>query len=256
MRQPLGGNAFCPYRAILKPPLEVVVNDCGGGVSQYYGYNSEQASRRASSDESFHFLENGTAIIEEAVVDGKSTYILRKYTSPDLSDLPSWKRLYIDYVKENPPPVPESTTYQLVYINDDNAPELLIDYGITAYSGVVCTVSNGKLEVVIAPGVSYIERKNIFMSSRGRMDSYTDTVYSIQNGKFIILHGGVYGAINNANGPKDAQGNFIYKYNWDGKDVSEAEYKRLLSSVFDESKAAKGTASYTQDEIINAIVSF
>ena len=151
-----------------------------------------------------------------------------------------WKKLYIDYINGNPGSEPDLSGYSLIYINDDDIPELWIDYGLGFEGYVLCSVSDGKLEVAKFShcGLAYIELQNLFVIGGGRMDHYYDEVYRIQNGKFTRLHRGNYGAEDNSNVQRDAEGNPVYRYYWDGKEVSENEYERALSSAFDDSKAA------------------
>jgi hypothetical protein len=180
------------------------------------------------------------------------------YAAP-AADSTNWKKLYIDYINDNPPSEPEMSSYALIYINDDDIPELWINFGIAFEGNVLCTVSDGKLDVVSFSqyGLSYIERQNLFVLHVGRMDNFGDDVYRIQNGKFKRLHKGNYGAEDNANVQLDADGSPIYQYYWDGKEVSENEYERALSSVFDDSKAVDpDNNSYSASDIVSIIKSF
>ena len=175
------------------------------------------------------------------------------------ADNTDWKKLYIDYINENPGDDPEMSNYYLIYINDDNIPELLIDYGFSYEGSDLCTVSGGKWDVLhFSNGaLSYIERQNLFHIDSGRMDIYHNNVYCIQNGKFVRLHTGKYGAEDNANVQCDADGNPIYRYYWEGKEVSEKEYEQALSSVFDKSKAVSIYENrYSANEIIPVIEGF
>jgi hypothetical protein len=170
-----------------------------------------------------------------------------------------WKKLYIDYINDNPPSEPELSSYSLIYVNDDDIPELWISYGLGFEGDVLCTVSGGKLDVVSfsSDGLSYIERRNLFVIRGGRMDDYYDHVYSIQNGKFERLHIGNYGAEDNANVQYDTAGDPVYQYYWNEKEVSEKEYERALSSVFDDSKAVSPDEnSYPASDIVSIIRGF
>ena len=172
------------------------------------------------------------------------------------ADKTDWKKLYIDYINENPADDPEMSNYYLIYINDDNIPELLISYGFSYEGCDLCTVSEGKWDVLHYSNgeLTYIERQNLFHIDSGRMDIFHNNVYRIQNGKFVRLHTGDYGAEDNANVQCDANGDPIYRYYWEGKEVSEKEYEQALSSVFDSSKAIHVyEKTYTASKIIPAI---
>ena len=151
----------------------------------------------------------------------------------------NWKKLFIDYINDNPVDDPVSPCYSLIYINDDDIPELWIDYGVGYRGNALCTISGEELDVInfYHDGLSYIERQNLFLLSGGRMDNFSDYVYCIQNNGFVRLYTGNYGAGNFSSAEYNAEGNPIYRYYWDEKEVSEKVYERLLNSVFDVSKA-------------------
>jgi hypothetical protein len=105
--------------------------------------------------------------------------------------------------------------------------------------------------------MSCYKRQNLFAISAVRMDRYSDYVYRIQNGEFTKLHEGKYGAEDNANVQLDVNGEPIYQYYWEGKEVSSKQYEQSLKSVFYDSKAVSvGENSYTASEIISVIKGF
>ena len=93
------------------------------------------------------------------------------------------------------------------------------------------------------------------------MDAYGDRIYSIENGQFVVIHEGEYGAADNSNVQYDSDGNPIYSYYWDGTEVSsETEYMNLLNEVYNtqqEITPFDGTGlCYNYEEIIEAILIF
>jgi hypothetical protein len=69
-----------------------------------------------------------------------------------------------------------------------------------------------------------------------------------------MLHEGRYGAEDNANVQLDARGNPIYRYYWNGKEVSEAVYEKEVKAVYDVSKATRpGAVRCTAGEIVSRI---
>lgn len=155
-----------------------------------------------------------------------------------------WKEAYINYVNEHGN-IYDSfghtiEIYKLVNINNDSIPELYINFGSTAGGDVICTYYEGK--VVEQPmwnyGFSYIEGQNIFRDAGGHMDVYYDKIYSIENGQFVMLHEGNYGATDNSHVQFDSDGNPIYNYYWDGTEVSsETEYMIFLNEVYNAQQA-------------------
>lgn len=155
-----------------------------------------------------------------------------------------WKEAYINYVNEHGNTYDSfghaMEIYKLVNINNDSIPELYINFGTTAGGDVICTYYDGK--VVEQPmwnyGFSYMEGQNIFRDAGGHMDVYHDKIYSIENGQFVLLHEGNYGAADNSHVQFDSDGNPIYDYYWDGTEVSsETEYMNLLNEVYNAQQA-------------------
>lgn len=70
------------------------------------------------------------------------------------------------------------------------------------------------------------------------MDGYYDDIYTIQDGMFVWVCGGSYGAEDNAHVQLDASGMPIYQYFWNETQVaSEEEYTDLLNQAFDTERA-------------------
>ena len=181
--------------------------------------------------------------------------LITVYTAQAAGNI-GWKQLYIDYINNNPAEMPDYAEYSLIYIDDDDIPELWIDFG-TSYEGMaLCTVSDGKLKELRYPAgsFSYLERRNLFVIGYGRMDYYHDDVLRIQNGEFIELHVGEYGAEDNANVQYDANEEPIYQYIWKGKKVTKEGYEQSLNSVLNNSKTINAREnSCSAREIINRI---
>lgn len=187
-----------------------------------------------------------------------------------------WKEAYINYINEH---VYDSfgqavEVYKLVNINNDGIPELYIDFGTTAGGAMICTYHEGKVieQPMWSSGFSYREGQNIFRDSGGKMDVYYDNIYSIENGQFVLLCEGNFGASDNSNVKFDSNGSPIYNYFWNGTEVSsETEYMNLLNEIynvqqaispFDGAKYNSETGRYTgnglcdYEEIIEAINTF
>lgn len=155
-----------------------------------------------------------------------------------------WKEAYIDYINEHGNKYDSFghsiDIYKLVNINNDSIPELYINFGSTAGGDVICTYYEGKVveQSMWNYGFSYIEGQNIFRDSGGHMDVYHDKIYSIENGQFVLLYEGNYGASDNAHVQFDSDGNPIYNYYWNGTEVSsETEYMNLLNEIYNVQQA-------------------
>ena len=126
---------------------------------------------------------------------------------------------------------------RLIYVNDDSVPELWMDFVSGAGGDEIYTQSNGITDrIYISHGTAqWIEKNNILITSGGHMDVYSDKVYKIENGKFITIASGDYGAENNSRVQLDENGYPIYDYYWNDVKMSESEYNDKLNSFFDRS---------------------
>ena len=130
--------------------------------------------------------------------------------------------------------------YKLVNINDDSVPELYTNFMSTTGGDVICTYYEGEVveQVMWNFGFSYIEGQNLFGDFGGHMDVYYNKIYTMKNGKFVLLHEGDFGASDNSNVEFDSDGNPIYEYYWNGIAVpSEDEYMNLLNGVYNAQEA-------------------
>ncbi|MCD7868471.1 MAG: hypothetical protein LUG62_09880 [Clostridiales bacterium] len=170
----------------------------------------------------------------------------------------SWKQPYISYVQNADASNELGVySYMLVDINGDAIPELYIDYGISAYGSELLTYANGSMVSMNLAvwGLNYIEGENLILSSGGSMDVYYDKIYTIENGTFVQIHDGSWGAEDNSNLQFDENGNIQYVYSWDGVSMSQEEYTAALNTVFDPEKAISASTGpyYNCNGVIDAI---
>lgn len=147
-----------------------------------------------------------------------------------------WKQAYIDYINNHG----QFEISKLVNINNDEIPELYINFGSTASGDVLCSYTGGAIieQPMYNYGFSYIEGQNLFRDLGGHMDVYYDKIYTIQDGQFLLLYSGDYGAEDNTNVQLDESGMPIYNYYWEGTQVSsQEEYMTLLNQVYNTEQA-------------------
>lgn len=190
------------------------------------------------------------------MIENEST-VIDNYTEID-----SWKSSYIEYIDQyvtNDENFRDSASFYLLNINGDDIPELHIQSGFGYGGSKLATYSDTGIEELFfgnSSGVSYIEGENVFDYSGGHMDNYYDAVYKIESGKFVLIGSGDYGAIDNSRVEIDENGEPVYVYYWNDKEVSKSEYKAELNKVFDENKAKSYydiAIGYTYYEIVSAI---
>ena len=174
--------------------------------------------------------------------------ILRQAHDTGVTSFADWQIAYFNFLDQNYREHDMENQYEctLIYINDDDIPELYIEYGSTA-SGSLLAYFNGS-EVVTLPmytyGLTYIERENRFRDSGGHMDTYYDAVYAIEENGFREIASGNYGAADNSRVETDADGNPIYEYYWNDRETTEEGYGQALEKVFDSDRAVSPFGKY------------
>ena len=195
--------------------------------------------------------------------DTTETDVFETAGNKDADD--GWKQAYINYLKgiaaEDDTYNLEQENFALVDIDGDGIPELYDDHGTTAAGAELFTYNNGNIEslYMYTYGLKYIEGKNLFRDLGGHMDEYYDDIYCIENGKFVLLYSGNYGAEDNSNLQFDENGEPIYKYYWEGTEVSFEDYNKMLNSVYDtkeETDPYNEELMYDYDEIFDVIENY
>lgn len=212
------------------------------------------------------------AVIERKTIDGREYWSLYYHCSlkdgrvlslptgeVSAQDERAWKRAYLSYLIDNMSSELTEAQFQLIYLDDNEIPELWICYPTTAAGSRLCTFDGENVQDVYVSesgALSYFERGGYFHTGGGRMDVYWDGIFQLKDGVFTEIVHGDYGAEDNTNVQFDENG-VIYQYSWDGQTVSEAEYQQNLNSSFDFSSATGifdgSISSYT--ELLQSLMS-
>ncbi|MDE6606658.1 MAG: C-type lectin domain-containing protein [Lachnospiraceae bacterium] len=170
----------------------------------------------------------------------------------DTPDLEGWKLAYFEYL--NTLESNASFTYSLIYVDEDDIPELVIDTGYEAGGCMLLTWHNNRLDTLQTSRLyfNYIEKGSLLCNQEGNMGYYYDDVYTIQDGKWVYLCGGTYH--DSANDAQvDEEGNFIYEYEWNEETVSEADYKEKLNAAYPLEQSIEPEKYYILDEILSVL---
>lgn len=163
----------------------------------------------------------------------------------------NWRQAYREYLQAN---ASSRDTFGLIYVNEDEVPELVIDSGIEAQGCRILTYADGQVNVLTTRrlGFTYIERGNRLCNSDGNMDSYYDDVYEIRNGRWLcIARGEYYGYLSGWN---DILGRYVCKnYFWNGRKTDIGQYMISLSSVYDGQRAQGMEEGYSYSGILRQL---
>ena len=133
-----------------------------------------------------------------------------------------WKQAYTDYIDadSNLLASPEWCTCGLIYLDSDDIPELIIEYGSEAEGTKIVSFKKGKIteyQFSRTGGIRYIEREGAVYNSVGHAGTMEDQLALLDgNGFHDLGHGFRYDE-------SQTYSNYTY-FNWNGVEISEEEY--------------------------------
>lgn len=141
-----------------------------------------------------------------------------------------WKAAYLDYLES------QKDTYlyfALVYIDDDEIPELYLSGNCEAVGDAVCSYQNGTIHTVYLNrigGGRYAERTGVIINQNGNMGHVYTHVYQLTKDGFILTFTAL-----SAERIQDV-GNeeyfLSYDYSIDDTPVSEEDYLAAVNAAF------------------------
>ena len=194
---------------------------CACQVPTHY---SQQENTEDSLDENSNLTTNPDTSTTEN--DGDGTFL-------------DWKSAYLNVIEEREEQKEKlgygyDSHYALVYVDNDDIPELYAMGVCEADGDLICSYKNGcVIEQRLARmlGGKYVERSGIVINQNGHMGQYYDNVYKLdQNGFSQILKASYterYVTLENG----DLE--IINEYFIDGKTVSKDEYNNAVNSAVD-----------------------
>ena len=151
--------------------------------------------------------------------------------SSNSSALKQWQFAYLDYatIKNS-----NYVSFALVYIDNDDIPELYMSGNDEATGDAVCSIKNGTIieqQLGRIGGGSYIEKSGKFANQNGNMGNLYTDVYTLNNGKFTkVLSASKFEKIETLeNGDLE----IAYDYCIGDKRVNTPDYDKAISDAFD-----------------------
>lgn len=211
--------------------------------------SSETVQDREIPEETEDTLSNSEV---QQAADGENAepiYIIEPgLTQDDTYEMQDWQAAYAEYIEgvEYGP----YNQYALIYVDEDDIPELVICTGTVATACTVLTFHDGEVDALQTWSLqcNYIEKKNLYWDAYGRMGEFYDQVYTIENGKWVHVLGGEYIAKLDEDGLITDE----YDYAWEGEAVPEDTYYENLHAVYDiEENQNVGSEQYVKlDEML------
>jgi len=258
----------------------IVTNKLCGLVNDWYKYGgedikfirinvdgskeSEEAywyddNKNCKMDEEDSFRIHGNSANMEQYVQYRQDHVSDqasdkiKWTDKQLKHFETWKEAYIDflhkmYVIES---ADDNWEYSLIYVDDDDIPELFIDTGFSVSGETVVSFYDGTIGTMnrCRSGMGYIEYGSLLYNENGATGFYPCNIYRLEKGVFSEIGTGW------CNDHCDAQGNIYYEYFWEDNVVTEAEFEAHIDELIDRSKCVVPSVLYTEDEILEMLTS-
>lgn len=149
--------------------------------------------------------------------------------------------------------------YSLIYVDNDDIPELLINTQVEASGEIIYTYYDNHLaeQQLSRIGTVYIPENGLLYNNCGHMGYYPSTVYELKNGVFSAIASGVYQDAYAEDGNRilNENGEPVYEYYWNDEKVSERDFHENLNSVFDTASGIRPAEEHTIEEILVQITS-
>ena len=153
-----------------------------------------------------------------------------------------YKQAYLDFLKDKKDPY---RLFSLVYIDNDDIPELYLMGACEAQGDMVCSFKNGTVieqQLRRTGGGKYIERSGDMINQNGNMGRCYTNVYKLNENGFTETFDALSSERVEYIGGKDIGDedyHFVYEYFVDDTPVSEVEYHNAVNAVFDFSRAIR-----------------
>ena len=196
------------------------------------------------------------------VLAGCNNSDLISTASKGSDSLPQWKKLYLDTLEDIKDDYRE---FALIYIDSDNIPELYVSGKDEATGDKILAVKNTALltQYLLRIGGSYyIPKSGLILNQNGHMGAYHTDIYRLET-EFEQLFSGL-----RTESIKGSETDYelIEKYytnvkiannDYEGDEVTEAEFNEEIGNLFDLSKkVSMNETTYSYDEILNKIVNY
>lgn len=182
--------------------------------------------------------------ISESEEQASSVYVIYpQLTQNDTYEMQDWQATYAEYIEGLE--WDRACTYSLIYVDDNDIPELVIDSGFEAGGCEILTYHSGEIGALQTDRrlFYYIEKKNLINNTGGAYGYYYDRIYTIENGKWVCIADGEQTEITGED--------WVFRYEWDGAEVEEDVYEQNLNAVFDREQGIEPDLYYIMDEMLS-----
>jgi len=212
---------------------------------------------KMDEEDSFRGLIGYEDIDMEQYVQYREKQIARQeeneleWTERQLKSFATWQEAYADFIQKLHGTISEygEMDYSLIYVDDNDIPELFIYTGGMATGEFIVSFYDGNIGVMNRErcGTQYIEYGGLLYNMNGNMGFSPCNIYMLKNGKFSEIGTGW------CSEHCDENENWYWDYFWEDSPVTEAEYIAHINELIDTSKCVEPSTLYSKDEILEIL---
>ena len=174
----------------------------------------------------------------------------------------SWREAYYDYLTTNEDVAPDETgnhglQVTMIYLDDDDVPELFIDTGMEAGGEIIATYYDGEVVSYNFPrlGSQYIERSGLVYTNTGHMDYYPLTITKLEDGEFREIGVGLayLSEADREHLIADENYPYILTYEWEDELVSEEQFNANVAEIYDMEQSVYPEEYVPYDEFVKEL---
>ena len=221
-----------------------IIGGADGPTSIFLASSSDKPEETAEDTSEYSSTEEVTEVAEEA------------------NNNEDWRSAYLDYLStdDDMDACRESDIgfkFSLIYLDDDDIPELFIDTDVEAGGQIVATYHDGKVveQHLSRLGSQYIEKSGLIYTNTGHMDYYPLTITKLENGTFTEIGEGL-SYLSEEDREKLANDNeypYTLTYEWEGETVSEEQFNAKVAELYDLDKSKYPDDMHNYDEIVEIL---
>lgn len=157
-----------------------------------------------------------------------------------------WRKAYLDFLNTDEDIAPYAQgdygfTFTLIYLDDDDVPELFVDTGVEAGGQFIVGFYNGEIvkEHFRRIGSQYIEKSGLVYTNTGHMDYYPVDITKYENGEFTVIGSGISYVTEEDWKKMTEDENYPYTltYEWENEQVTEDEFNAKVAELYDLEKS-------------------
>ena len=168
----------------------------------------------------------------------------------------SWNDAYLSYIEQGRYEDESGFSYALIYVDNDDIPELVCDTGFEAGGCQILAYHDGELRELQTNRLyfTYIKNTGLLDNAGGHMGYYFDYVYQLDRGRWKNIFAGDYNEFDESGEIEYDEETGRYRtlyYFVNGEETDEKNYLEQLNAVYDSSRAKAPESYLRKDDLLS-----